>query len=306
MPHATTHTSIIRRGWAAALVLVLATMSFALAGPPPAEAAGCCSVKREGSQLVITGTVPYRGAKYITSGIVHEDGWGLGAVRCAAKASGRNAYVKMTIPIKYVPNGVYMVDSASANSDYTRYYQTKSDTFRVRNSPAVRLAFKRVPAKLHRSDSATFGFETWGAVRKTQCQFDGQTWRNCPSPKTYSGLSEGRHVVRVRALGGEGLSDTRKRVFRVDTLPPTPPKLDQDPGYYVVRLTAYGSRDAGTRVVAYEYQTFQNGEPTSPIVRSDWVDVYGDENPTVVKFRALDRAGRRSAWTVSEPINPRE
>jgi hypothetical protein len=298
----TAHTRVLRRGWAGALVLLLATMTFALAGAPPADAAGCCSAKRDGKNIVITGTVPFKGAKYITSGLKSSDGHVIGGQRCAAKASGRNADVKITIPIRYVPNGVYTVNSASANSDYTRFYDTDSTTFRIRNSPAVLVELKAVPKKIHRSTAATFRYATFGDVRRRKCQIDGKRWRRCSSPKTYSGLSEGGHVVKVRAFGPDGFTSTKGRRFRVDTLPPTPPKLQQEAGYYSVTVTGYGSRDAGTRVVAYEYQTSRDGESTSPIVRADSVTVH--EAGTVVKFRAVDAAGRSSSWSQTDPITP--
>ena len=288
------------------LVLVLATMTFALAGAPPADAAGCCSVKRDGNQIVVSGTLAFRGPNYLTSFLQGQNGYELAGQRCAVRSGSRSASIKLTMPIKYVPNGLYRVVNASANDDYTRYFSTPGEWFRVTNSPAVRVEVTAGPPKILKATSTTFRFRTFGAVRKQQCQFDGETWRGCSSPKTFSDLSEGRHTVKVRAVGGEGFTNTQGRTFRVDTLPPTPPKLTQTRGFYVVTVTASGSRDPGSGIHAYEYQTFQNGEPTSPIVRADSVDVHGAETPTVVRFSALDRAGRRSAWSETEPITPTE
>jgi DNA-directed RNA polymerase specialized sigma24 family protein len=56
------------------------------------------------------------------------------------------------------------------------------------------------------SPSATFRF-TASENAHFQCRLDGGVWRACSSPKSYSGLKNGAHVFRVRALDPAGNVD---------------------------------------------------------------------------------------------------
>ena len=55
--------------------------------------------------------------------------------------------------------------------------------------------------------SPTFKFRSTESGSRFQCRLDGGAWRSCSSPKTYSGLSTGQHVFRVRARDASGNVD---------------------------------------------------------------------------------------------------
>jgi DNA-directed RNA polymerase specialized sigma24 family protein len=57
------------------------------------------------------------------------------------------------------------------------------------------------------SGSATFGFSGSESGVTFECRLDGGAWRACSSPKSYSGLKNGSHVFRVRAIDEAGNAD---------------------------------------------------------------------------------------------------
>ena len=65
---------------------------------------------------------------------------------------------------------------------------------------------------------ATFRFSATVAGSIFHCKLDKKPWKVCKSPKTYSGLKEGRHSFKVRAVGASGLIDPTpaKRSFKVE------------------------------------------------------------------------------------------
>jgi hypothetical protein len=65
---------------------------------------------------------------------------------------------------------------------------------------------------------ATFKFRSEPAGATFQCKLDKKPFKPCKSPKTYKGLSEGKHTFKVRAVSASGAVDATpaKRAFRVD------------------------------------------------------------------------------------------
>jgi DNA-directed RNA polymerase specialized sigma24 family protein len=57
------------------------------------------------------------------------------------------------------------------------------------------------------SKSATFAFSGSESGVTFECSLDGGAWRACSSPRTYSGLKNGSHVFRVRAVDEAGNAD---------------------------------------------------------------------------------------------------
>ena len=59
-----------------------------------------------------------------------------------------------------------------------------------------------------------------------QCRLDGEEWDRCHSPKTYSGLADGPHYFKVRALTWFGFPDLTPAVaeFTVAKYVPDPPE----------------------------------------------------------------------------------
>lgn len=77
------------------------------------------------------------------------------------------------------------------------------------------------PSGLIASRSVTFKFSANVAGATFRCSLDGATWSVCTSPKGYSGLAQGKHTFRVRAIKN-GVSDPTPafRAFTVDTISP--------------------------------------------------------------------------------------
>jgi large repetitive protein len=55
--------------------------------------------------------------------------------------------------------------------------------------------------------SPTFKFRSTESGSRFECRLDAGAWRSCSAPKTYTGLSAGQHVFRVRARDASGNVD---------------------------------------------------------------------------------------------------
>lgn len=81
------------------------------------------------------------------------------------------------------------------------------------------------------SDSAEFTFSSDDSAATFECRIDSGTFSLCTSPQPYSGLSQGQHTFRVRAIDGSGNADSTPaaRTWIVDTVAPTV-SIDAGPG----------------------------------------------------------------------------
>ena len=70
--------------------------------------------------------------------------------------------------------------------------------------------------------TASFAFTATEAGSTFECALDSGSWGSCTSPKSYSGLGEGNHILRVRATDGVGNTDASPASFdwQVDLTPP--------------------------------------------------------------------------------------
>jgi hypothetical protein len=91
------------------------------------------------------------------------------------------------------------------------YAGAKIDNFRTA-PPQTKI--KKHPSKRTSSHSARFKFASSISGSHFKCKLDGQRYRNCASPKTYSGLSTGRHTFRVKAIDPFGNPDPTPAKFR--------------------------------------------------------------------------------------------
>jgi hypothetical protein len=78
------------------------------------------------------------------------------------------------------------------------------------------------------STSATFGFSSNQEGSTFECSLDGANFSQCTSPKDYTGLADGSHTFRVRAIDSAGNADSSPAVrtwtvetTNVDTTKPT-------------------------------------------------------------------------------------
>ena len=56
--------------------------------------------------------------------------------------------------------------------------------------------------------TASFSFSSPATKSTFECSLDGATFSACTSPKEYSGLSNGEHTFRVRAVSADAIADT--------------------------------------------------------------------------------------------------
>ena len=78
------------------------------------------------------------------------------------------------------------------------------------------------PAPITKSTATTLSFSSEADAR-FQCSLDGAAFTSCASPKSYTGLKNGSHNFRVRAIDGAGNVDVTPaiRTWTVDTVKPT-------------------------------------------------------------------------------------
>jgi hypothetical protein len=62
------------------------------------------------------------------------------------------------------------------------------------------------------TDTAQVSFTSDDAAAVFSCRLDGDPWRSCTSPVTYTGLRLGTHRVEVRATDAAGNQSDPERV----------------------------------------------------------------------------------------------
>lgn len=72
-----------------------------------------------------------------------------------------------------------------------------------RPAPAARIFFKEVSG-IDSGSAAQFSFATLSASDRFECSLDQAPFAECAGQASYSGLSQGRHVFRVRVRGNSG------------------------------------------------------------------------------------------------------
>jgi ELWxxDGT repeat protein len=78
------------------------------------------------------------------------------------------------------------------------------------------------PSGFVKTKSATFAFSSSETGSSFECKLDGAAWAACSSPKSYTGLADGKHTFDVRAkdLAGNIDASPASRSFTVDTHAP--------------------------------------------------------------------------------------
>jgi len=78
------------------------------------------------------------------------------------------------------------------------------------------------PGALSNVTQATFTFCSPTLSATFECARDAGAWSACTSPATFSGLADGTHTFRVRAVDSDGTTDTTPagHTWTIDTLPP--------------------------------------------------------------------------------------
>jgi DNA-directed RNA polymerase specialized sigma24 family protein len=149
--------------------------------------------------------------------------------------------------------------------------------------------------------SARFAFESTEKKSTFECRLDDGAFEGCTSPKSYSGLDDGEHRFRVRAVDRAGNPDPKPAAFRwtVDTIPPDT-KIESGPADVSHEATATFSLSSEPGAT-FECRLDGKG----------WGDcsaVTGlKDGKHAFRARAKDRAGNvdptpaRWSWTVDLP-----
>ncbi len=114
------------------------------------------------------------------------------------------------------------------------------------------------PPALSNSSAATFTFvgETVGHVEGFECSLDTGAFAACTTPEELTGLGDGPHVFKVRAVNGEGNVDFSPATYewKVDTTPPEV-TITAGPSGTTKATTAkfeFTATDAGSEIAGYE------------------------------------------------------
>ena len=147
------------------------------------------------------------------------------------------------------------------------------------------------------SASASFNFSgndgAGSGIASFECNLDGSPFTACTSPKTYTGLSNGFHTFKVRAIDSAGNVDPTPATFTwvIDTTPPDtaissgPPNPSFDSS---ASFSFTGTDTSGSGVARFECDLDGGGFNTaaSPITFSNLVD-----GSHTFQVRAIDDAG---------------
>lgn len=150
------------------------------------------------------------------------------------------------------------------------------------------------PSGATQSTSARFAFRgTRGVV--FECSLDDAAFRSCRSPKSYGGLSEGRHAFAVRAVNRRGQrSSATTRRWTVDRTAPPAPQIVQAPPSITNELFArfaYTDAEAGVTYVC-KLVPVAYDDCTNPV---SWWGLHA--GTAEFSVRARDAAGNLSAPT---------
>jgi signal peptidase I len=95
-------------------------------------------------------------------------------------------------------------------------------TFTIDTTPPPAPTINSGPANPTNATTASFSFSDTEAGVSFECRLDAGAYASCSSPRAYSGLSEGSHTFRVRALdAATNTSAVTSSAWIVDTTNPT-------------------------------------------------------------------------------------
>ncbi len=159
------------------------------------------------------------------------------------------------------------------------------------------------PSGSVRSTSARFSFSSEGS--SFRCSFDGGPYEECYSPKSYFGLHDGVHLLRVKATDVPGNNTPTEREWVVDTAAPDT-AITSGPSGTVNGGTASFAFSFGEEDPAEEGSTFQCSLDGAPFGACASPKGYADlaDGPHTFSVRAVDATGNKDStpatrtWTV--------
>jgi hypothetical protein len=188
--------------------------------------------------------------------------------------------------------------------------------------PSVNIASGPAPGSVTKDATPTFTFSSDEAGVTFACRMDSTPSQACPSPYTPSTLSNGPHVLYVRAIDAAGnQSTTRSRSFTVDTVAPTVTAPGQTlsvgtqlgQGTLPVRLTWTGSDDrTASNDLKFDLnqRSFQsNWSPWSAVLANSPLTTLTPQlspgSSYQFQARSRDLAGNASAFKSGPSLTPR-
>lgn len=69
------------------------------------------------------------------------------------------------------------------------------------------------PPNPSNSSDATFEFQCDLGNCAFECRLDSDIWSTCSSPANYTGLAEGSHIFKVRALNSSRMPDPTPKIY---------------------------------------------------------------------------------------------
>jgi hypothetical protein len=164
------------------------------------------------------------------------------------------------------------------------------------------------PSGLVNTNTATFEFHATAPYVKFEGSLDGGLWEPIASPKTYSGLADGEHTFRVRAVdGGGSVFAESSRSWTVDTTQPPDTSITSGPSGSVSATSAsFGfssSEPASTFECSLDGATFS--ACTSPKEYSALANGEHTFQVRAIGTGGTDPTPASRTWTVVDTASPK-
>ncbi|MBK9322950.1 MAG: hypothetical protein IPM97_08405 [Bdellovibrionaceae bacterium] len=173
-----------------------------------------------------------------------------------------------------------------------------SFTWKV-DTTAPSLNLLTTPAALTKNTSPDFSFngmDDGQVITQFECQLDNGVFSACVSPKSYAGLTEGKHSFFIRGRDTAGnLSQSVSYSWSIDLTPPAAPVISTsitNPSRLTQASFQFNSTDAGSQIASYSCALDSGAFATcsSPKSLSALTD-----GMHVLKVKSTDNAGNESA-----------
>ncbi len=268
----------------------------------------------------LTGTPPaISGSSAATLTFTGTDPGGSGVSSFACRLDG-GSWTPCTSPQSYagLADGTHTaevraIDGAGNPDGSPASYTWTIDT----TSPETTITAQ--PASTTASDTAAFSFtgsDPGGSgVASYECQLDGGSWTACTSPRNLTGLDDGDHTFRVRAIDAAGNTDATPASYSwtVDTGAPTTTLTGNPPAVSASAnpsFTFTGADPGGSGVASYECRL--DGGAWNPCASPKDFTGLADGSHTF-EVRAIDTTGTVDPtpatylWTIDTagpPVTP--